>query len=234
MLARALEIPIGTNTYFSILDKLSTEGRIGRSRGQGGKVFLAQVDQFDFGPEVIQESWSEAKLMAPLQRFLHGPFHSALDLPQGSTWLVADTSTIGPRSGQWARPDFVAVSIMRFQLLPGRELAVHSFELKTEAGGTVQAVHEALAQTRFTHFGHLAWHLPHGSKAEAKLPEISQQCEAHGIGLILIRNPDDLESWEIQLDPQIKNTNAATVDAFLLSRLRTEQVNQLRRAVFGE
>jgi hypothetical protein len=123
---------------------------------------------------------------------------------------------------------------MRFQLFPGRQVAVHSFELKTEAGGAVQAVHESLAQTRFTQFGHLVWHLPSGSKAEAKLPEISQQCETHGIGLILIRTPEDLESWEIRLDPQPKDTDTATLDAFLLSRLSAEQNVQLKQAVFGE
>ena len=49
---------------------------------------------------------------------------------------------------------------MRFKLMPGAQVDVHSFELKTESGCTVQSVHEALAQTRFTHFGHLVWHLP--------------------------------------------------------------------------
>jgi hypothetical protein len=171
--------------------------------------------------------------MEPFEEYLKGSFRTALDLPKGAHWIVADTSTVGPRSGQWARPDFVAVSVMRFQLLPTCQVAVHSFELKTETGGTVQAVHEALAQTRFTHFGHLAWHLPSGSKAEARLPEIARQCEIHGIGLILVRNPEDRETWEVHLDPQFKNTNLATVDAFLLSRLSASQREEMKHAVFG-
>lgn len=233
MLARAVETPVRPELYFATVDKLASEGRVGRSRGQGGKLFLT-LSEPPSSPAVIEEVWAEAKLMAPLNEYLNGPFKTALDLPEGSTWLAVDTSAIGPRSGQWARPDFVAVSVMRFQLLPGRQVAVHSFELKTETGGTVQAVHETLAQTRFTHFGHLVWHLPIGSKSEARLPEVAGQCETHGIGLIIIRNPSDLESWEIRLDPVARNTTQATVDAFLLSRLSELHIQLVQRAVFGE
>jgi hypothetical protein len=70
-------------------------------------------------------------------------------------------------------PRLYPVSAMRFRLMPGSQVDVHSFELKTETGCTVQSVHEALAQTRFTHFGHLVWHLPDNSKAEARLAEMS-------------------------------------------------------------
>ena len=58
---------------------------------------------------------------------------------------------------------------MRFKLLPGAQIDVHSFELKTETGATDLAVYEALAQTRFTHFGHLVWHLPKGSRARKSI-----------------------------------------------------------------
>jgi hypothetical protein len=234
MLARALEAQVKSELYFEAIDLLASEGRIGRTRGQGGKVFLARSDQLPLPLPPAEEVWTEARLMGPFGNYLTGNFHTALDLPAGSHWIVADTSAVGPRSGQWARPDFIAVSVMRFQLLPMRQVAVHSFELKTETGGTVQAVHEALAQTRFTHFGHLAWHLPSGSRAEARLPEIARQCETHGVGLIIIRNPDDQETWEVLLDPQVKDTNSAIVDAFLLSRLSPQQRDQLKQAVFGD
>ena len=84
--------------------------------------------------------------------------------------MVPNASTMGPRRGRWARPDFILVSAMRFNLMPGAQLDVHSFEFKTESGASVLAVHEALAQTRFTHFGHLVWHLPPDSKARPSSP----------------------------------------------------------------
>ena len=62
-------------------------------------------------------------------------------------------------------------------------------------------VHEALAQTRFTHFGHLVWHLPEGSRSETQLTEIEDHCGEHGIGLIRMRDPSVKSGCEILIDP---------------------------------
>jgi hypothetical protein len=232
MLARRLERRIEGDLYFEAIEQLAKTGTIARARGRGGSIFLTSAaHEAATSSPSVEESWSEARLMAPLKLYLEAQFGQSLDLAPGSTCIVADTSTKGPKSGQWVRPDFLFISVMRFLLVPGCQVDVHSFELKAEAGGTVQAVHEALAQTRFTNFGHLVWHVPLGSKAEAKLPEIENQCEIHGIGLILIRNPSDYGTWEILLDPKPKPTNPSTIDAFLLSRLTSIHQEQLRKAV---
>lgn len=238
MLARRLGVRIDDGDYFSAIGQLAARNAIGRARGRGGSIFLSADLPAPVEPSapagVPQEEWSEARLMVPTKRFLEQEFSASLDLPSGATWVVTDTSTAGPREGQWARPDFILVSVMRFQIVPGSQLDVHSFELKTETGGSVQAVHEALAQTRFTNFGHLVWHVPFGSKVEAKLPEIETHCDKHGIGLIVIRDPNDIESWETFLDAAPKKTNAATIDAFLMSRLPPVHREKIARAVSGE
>ncbi|WP_375464201.1 hypothetical protein [uncultured Methylobacterium sp.] len=238
MLGRACERPIAADAYFSARDRLLSERRIGRLRGQGGQVFLAteppapDVPSADAAGEVGVEAWAEARLMSPLKAYLEGPFREGLDLGD-ALCLVQDTSTIGRGqwSGQWSRPDFILVSAMRFRLLPGAQVDVHAFELKTESGGTVQAVHEALAQTRFTHFGHLVWHLPEGSKAEARLAEIEAQCEAHGIGLIRMRDPKRPGTGEILIDPRRRPTLPAVIDGFLESRLSVAHRTKLEAAV---
>lgn len=231
MIVRRLEARVHPEVYAAVVGSLADRGRIGRSRGQGGKVFLVHSPELHKPPEPQLDAWSELALMAKLATYLAGPFRQLIDLPSDAAWIVADTSTIGPRSGQWARPDFVAVSAMHFGLLPGCQVDVHSFELKAENGGAVQAVHEALAQTRFTHFGHLVWHVPEHSRAEARLPEIEQHCEAHGIGLVIIRDPNDHDTWEVRLDPERKSTTSATIDAFLQSRFSEDQQAALTRAI---
>jgi hypothetical protein len=237
MLSRTFQRPIEPDLYFAARDYLLKEQRIGRLRGQGGQLFLetAPLTAKQAGSDQeIREGWAEHRLMEPLRQYLEGPFRKGLDLSEDSTWIVHDTSSFGPHRGQWARPDYLLVTAMRFKLLPGSQVDVHSFELKTEAGGTVQAVHEALAQTRFTHFGHLVWHLPEGSKAEARLAEIEKHCDEHGIGLIRMRDPGCVESCEIMLDPARKPTLPVAVEGFLESRLPQEQRNMLSRAVWGE
>ena len=238
MLARKLERIVDEDAFFAARDALLTSGTVGRLRGQGGQMFLTKPDPVAstvIGSPEPKELWSEAKLMAPLQFFLEGPFRKALDLPSNGACVVQDTSVKGPQKGKWARPDFILVSAMRFKLMPGAQVDLHSFELKTEIGGSVLAIHEALAQTRFTHFGHFVWHLPEGSKSELLLDDISTHCEEHGIGLIRMKDPARAATGgcEVLVDPRRKPTLAAVVDGFLESRLSPDQKSTLAQAIGG-
>jgi hypothetical protein len=234
MVARELAKPLPSELYFKVCDDLVRQGKIGRSRGQGGHIFYV-ASRGSAKPEVESktEGWSEARLMEPLKRYLRGPFREGLGLPKDSVCIVQDTSRIGPALGRWARPDFVMITAMRFKLLPGAQLDVHSFELKNEIGATDLAVYEALAQTRFTHFGHLVWHLPKGSPAEARLNDIERQCDQHGVGLILMRDPENVDGCEILLDPVRKTTMPADVDGFLETRLSENDRSNLRVMLNG-
>jgi hypothetical protein len=241
MLARRLEERIDDDQFFEARDALLASGRIGRLRGQGGQLFLTKPKIEDTSvttpfADDTQSQWTEARLMVPLERFLKGPFCKALDLPESGACIVQNTSVMGANKGKWARPDFILVSAMRFKLLPGAQVDLHSFELKTEAGGSVLAIHEALAQTRFTHFGHFVWHLPTDSKCETMLDDITSHCDEHGIGLIRMRDPERAveDGCEILLDPRRKATLGATIDGFLETRLSAEQKAILLRAVGGD
>lgn len=238
MLARRLEIPIDQDRYFEARDQLLRLGRVGIQRGQGGQIFLLPEQASQIAAPAAREipaaeRWSETRLMGALQKYLTGAFAKGLDLPKEAACIVQDTSAMGARRGRWARPDFILVSAMKFNLMPGAQVDVHSFELKTESGATDLAVYEALAQTRFTHFGHLVWHLPEQSESEARLAEIEQQCEQHGIGLIRIYNPLDEEACEILVDPVRKTTSPAIVDGFLEKRLNESQRRKIARAING-
>ncbi|MGQ0444252.1 MAG: hypothetical protein ACT4O2_03760 [Beijerinckiaceae bacterium] len=233
MLSRQLETQIEPDLYFAARDLLLQTGKIGRLRGQNGQIFLAALNGAKPAVAEPTESWPEARLMPPLRAYLEGAFRRGLDLPDDGVSLVQDTAAKGPAKGLWARPDFILVSAMRFKFMPGAQVDVHSFELKTETGCSVLAVHEALAQTRFTHFGHLVWHLPERSKLEARLAEIEDHCGEHGIGLIRMRDPLAKEGCEILADPVRKPTLTLAIEGFLDTRLSNEQKNILARAVNG-
>jgi hypothetical protein len=236
MLTRSLGRQISQEEYFAARDNLFENDLIGRLRGQGGTIFLAKQHSESRPPEraaALTERWTEARLMEPLREFLEGSFRVGLDLPSNAFCVVQDTSRIGPTKGRWARPDFVLVSAMKFKLMSGAQVDVHSFELKTETGVDNLAVYEALAQTRFTHFGHLVWHLPRNSPQETILPEIKAQCDEHGVGLIRIIDPKKPEATEILLDPVRKETLPALVDSFLESRLNEVLRGRLARAIGG-
>jgi hypothetical protein len=236
MLSRQLEIQIEPELYFAARDLLLQNGKIGRSRGQSGQIFLAALNGSQ--PATAEsalpaEPWPEARLMQPLRTYLERAFRRGLDLPADGISLVQDSSAKGPAKGLWARPDFILVSAMRFKFMPGAQVDVHSFELKTETGCSVLSVHEALAQTRFTHFGHLVWHLPEYSRSEARLAEIEDHCDEHGIGLIRMRDPLAREGCEILADPVRKSTLPMAVEGFLETRLSVEQKESLAGVVRG-
>jgi hypothetical protein len=236
MLSRELGQTVSDEQYEKARDQLFLAGQIGRLRGQGGQVFLAKSENgksHDTAPGEPKSGFSESQLMPHLERYLRGSFQKELDIPIHGKWLVRDTSRLGPPLGRWARPDFILITAMRFRIMPGSQLDVYSFELKAEFGATDLAVYEALAQTRFTHFGYLVWHLPTDSAAQTRLPEITAQCGQHGIGLIRIHDPEDDETFETILDPVRKTTQAAAVDGFLEQRLDEEEIDLLRSALEG-
>lgn len=237
MLCRDMRRTVEQDEFFAARDLLLKQGRIGRLRGQGGQLFLIAETPAETAeperPSAPGKPWPEAALMAPLGRYLESQFRQGLDLAEDAACVVQDTSAMGPLRGRWARPDFVLVSAMRFKLMPGAQIDVHSFELKTEDGATDLAVYEALAQTRFTHFGHLVWHLPKDSRAENRLAEIEKQCDEHGVGLIRMYDPDHVEGCDILIDPVRKPTAAIIVDGFLETRLNPAQRAEIARATGG-
>jgi hypothetical protein len=236
MLSRDFGRSVSDQLYEQARDQLFAAGQIGRLRGQGGQVFLSKSESgrpWEAAPSETKSGLSESHLMPHLERFLKGPFQKELDIPAHGKWIAKDTSRFGPPLGRWARPDFILVTAMRFRIMPGAQLDVYSFELKAEFGATDLAVYEALAQTRFTHFGYLVWHLPEGSTALARLQEITAQCSQHGVGLIRIHNPQDDEAFETILDPVRKATPPAAIDGFLEQRLGEEELQTLRSGIEG-
>lgn len=236
MLSKDFGQSIDDDLYAKARDTLFASGQIGRLRGQGGQVFLAKGENSraaDVQPADENSKLSERDLMPHLGRYLENTFRKELDLPTHGKWLVKDTSKLGPPLARWARPDFIVVTAMRFRIMPGAQLDVHSFELKAEYGATDLAVYEALAQTRFTHFGYLVWHLPKDSDAAARLPEITAQCSQHGVGLIRVFDPRSDDQFETILDPIRKPTLSAAVDSFLEQRLIDSEQQLFRDALDG-
>jgi len=235
MLARALSTGIDEERYLAARQKLFDRGQIGLKSGQGGRIFLKESNLArQARSSEASDGWTEARLMPCLREYLDGRIQSELDILRGAKCLTCDTSSVGKTGVQWARPDFTLISVKQFKLLPGVEFDVHSFELKTESGGASDlAVYEALAQTRFTNFGYLVWHLPEGSKFERKLPGIQKQCSQHGIGFIRAHEPRQCETWDILVEPARKSTPSAEIDLFLDERLEDAQRMQIRSLLNG-
>jgi len=231
LIGRRLGQKIGSESYFAAVDALGAVDAIGRQRGQGGKIYRSVVIP-PIDPTALAIAWPEPKLMPSLGKFLKTIFWRGLDLPPNHTYKVVDTSMHGPQE-KWGRPDFTVVSITPMRVLPTPQLDVHAFELKAEPAADITSVHQALAQTRMTHYGNLVWHLPEGSSQEVRLAGIVEQCRLHGVGLILIRDPDVVETWAIEVEPVRHATTPADIDSFLARRLTVADCNEIKYALVG-
>lgn len=232
LISRQLGRPIESDEYFSQIEELSSRGVIERSRGQGGKVKL--LPGFD-PPQSVRAAWTEPELMPCLAKFLRTQFWKELDLPVTnplSEWIVINTSNTGSPEGQWSRPDFTAISITPFKVLPFPQIDVYTFELKAAPAGCAQAVHQSLHQTKMSNFGYFVW--PLQEEHIAKLPEIEAACKKHGVGLILIADPQEPKSWEIRMEAIRQPTSPIEIDRFLsTNRFTDEQLAIIRRKLSG-
>ena len=91
----------------------------------------------------------EKDLYDPLCEFLRGPFQDRyLKSSLGVVRLFPERTdeTPAPTDGGWQLPDVSAVSVMRHKFSAQVSVAVHTFEVKTRAGGDdVKSVFQALA-----------------------------------------------------------------------------------------
>lgn len=74
-----------------------------------------------------------------------------------------------------------------------------TFELKMPPGCNMLAVHEALAHAAFGHFPYLCLYPSENEHRPAELPSMMEQCKVHGVGVITIPFPLDLDSYELSL-----------------------------------
>jgi hypothetical protein len=231
LIGRRVGAKVDGDAYFFAVDALVRAEIINRQRGQGGKIYRATV-QPTVDADTLVTPWPEPKLMPSLGRFLKTIFWRGLDLPSKHTYKVVDTSMHGPQE-KWGRPDFTVISVIPMRVLPTPQLDVYAFELKAEPAADITSVHQALAQTRMTHFGYLVWHLPEGSNYGARLDGISEQCRLHGVGLILIRDPNWVETWSIEVEPVRQATASADIDGYLAARMSELDCLELKRALVG-
>ena len=230
LIGRRLAARLDIEDYFAAVDALSAAEAIGRQCCQGGRIYRLQP--VPVAGELQAIAWPEPRLMPSLARYLTTVFWRSLDLPPNALWKVADTSMLGPQE-KWGRPEITVVSIVPLRVLPTPQLDVYAFELKAEPAADLTSVHQALAQTRMTHFGYLVWHLPEGSPHETRLASIAEQCRRHGIGLILIRDPDLVETWVVEVDAARQSTADSDIDGFLAARLSEALRSEIRQRLVG-
>ncbi len=102
-------------------------------------------------------------------------------------FVIDCTARQGSRDtgGMWTRPDVALASCSRLKFVPGIQLELNTFEIKTFDGLDVTSVYEALAHRRAAHYSYVVAYIPESKRRPLKslVDRLCLDSESHGIGL---------------------------------------------------
>ena len=212
--------------YGYIRDRLVQSGLLIKGRGRGGSVLRGEVN---LPPP--------STLRIP-ERDLYDPIVATI----ASRWVldhriqefVLDRMAQRGRrdtGGKWTRPDVALVSCSWFKFVPGIQVELNTFEIKTFDGLDVTAVYEALAHRRAAHYSYVVAYIPkpERQKLESLLDRLCLEAESHGIGLIVVAKPDEYETWDFEIEPSRNDPDPADLDHFI----RTQADENFQNKVLG-
>lgn len=179
---------------------------------------------------------AEESLYDPLCEFLRMRFPERLKPQHGAIRLVVEKTdqTEAPGGGSWQRPDVAAVSVAQYKYSGRTTVNVHTFEVKTNAGGEDEkSVFQALAYSRFANSAYLVWNRQNCTCGDHKYQRVFNTCEKFGVGLITIHKPSDLRTYTVKLMAERRDVSQDALDDFIESRFSETNRAQILSALAG-
>lgn len=147
---------------------------------------------------------------------LYNVFHSIIEKKWASnyrSYIVRITANKGKgrgRQGTWIVPDIIIVGKPHFTR---SDIHVVSFEVKLQRYFDVKAVAEAESHSVFANQAYVLAYTPdqHEKKYTHSLSSAKQRAIANGIGIITTTIPDDVSTWNDQVNPQTKTLDYTRV-----------------------
>jgi hypothetical protein len=217
--------------YWHIRNLLVQTGLLRTGRGKGGSVRrVVPVD--------IAEKAEPLAIVGSAEKDLYGPIIETLRLDwipdhQIQDFVIYQTARQGRRDtgGKWTRPDIALASSNTYMYVPGRPIEIRTFEIKTYDGLDVTAVYEALAHRRAAHYAYVFAHMPDSQRIalEPVLDRLIGDAQEHGIGFVVMGNPADYDTWDIEVDARRSNPNPADLDEFI----RTQTNDEFKEKILG-
>jgi len=211
--------------YWPLRNRLYDRGLVTLGRGKGGSVTL--VDRPTPAPEGGAQTSSaasatptEASLYEPIATVLRRDWIKDYRLRQA---LVEVTALQGRRStgGIWTRPDLIVAGLRVFPHLPGKFFDLFTFEVKPHWAIDVTAVYEALAHRRAATHSYVWLHVPSdkAKSLEESVEAVASEAKRFGIGLVVASDPEDYDSWDVQVEATRTETDPEALNDFIALQL---------------
>lgn len=221
--------------YWKVQGRLIEDGKIAPGRGRGGSVRIINLDT---GPSAngSGEVPSEPTIDLTKERELYLPIKSSLE----NKWInkfgfdevrVDETHSRGSKDtgGTYTRPDVTAAGIRRYVFLPKR-LEILTFEIKTSEAVNVMGILEAIAHREAAHRSYTIYATSKGKfDVSMEAERITELAQKYGIGIILIENPESVDTWEILLEAIRHEPDPSRLDRFLGDLPNEEMKKQLSK-----
>ena len=107
-----------------------------------------------------------------------------------------------------------------FKFVPGIQLELSTFEIKTYDGLDVTAVYEALSHRRAAHYSYVLAYVPDSERAPLKslLDRLCEDAGDHGVGVILAAQATDYKTWTFAVEPCRNAPEPASLNDFISSQ----------------
>jgi|SRR5215831_488795 len=227
--------------YWSVRNSLLEEGTIVRAKGRGGAVRRVLPEE-----GVVSEMAAEAELVGEAtlayvhEAELYSPIRSTLETfwakeRQIEPLAVEITAAQGRKrtGGRWTRPDLVSAAVRTYRYLPGKYMEVVTFEVKPFDAIDVTAVYEALAHLRSATHAYVIFHVPNDQEESVKLT-LDEACHVgrrHGVGVIVVGDPADFDTWEEREEARRVDPDPQRLDEFIVAQLSAEAHDRIARAL---
>ena len=229
--------------YWEVRDKLLEKGILTTGRGRGGSVRRVIPDgvrselEADTRPGADRLD-TEQKIAQASEGALYNPVAEVL----GEKWtkdnrlddfVLEIVARQGRRDtgGTWSRPDIVIVSVMTLPFVPGKHLDVTTFEIKPYTQLDVTSVYEALAHLRAATRAFVFLHVPEeaGNDTKDTVETIFEECNRHGIGLIVAHDPRDYGKWDIRVQAVRRAMDPVRLNDFIAQQLSAESKQKVQK-----
>ena len=214
--------------YWYIRDSLIQTGHIEKGRGRGGSVRLVMpVTSMPRGNEVVstleESRITESALYDPIISTIRSRWVADHEIHD---FVIDRTAQQGRRDtgGIWTRPDITFASCKSYRYVPGKQVELNTFEVKMHDGLDVTAVYEALAHRRAAHYSRVLAYVPDSQKVALGplLERLRDDADNHGVGLVVIGDPEDYETWDFEVDPARHEPDPANMNNFIETQTSDE------------
>jgi hypothetical protein len=220
--------------YFRVRKILIEQGIVERGRGKGGSVYLLGdgSDKEAISTDEVKIQKLESDHYPGVEKRITNQLNQDFEHV-----VIEETARQGRKQlgGKWMCPDFLAITVQKFDYILYEEFTLSSYEIKRSDVVDISAVAEAAAHQRLAQLAYLVI-VPHGDDktifdpTNVKRRNIEKECLKSGVGLILI--PDynvDLEI-ELAVEPMTSNIGDRVVNStigLLFSAQKREEIKKL-------